>query len=112
MEEPCPFERGNFVTWSKKAPCTWSYIFTSGPMMVLSARWDDGQPTEYSKRFGQGGISRKPGWIALVEYPTNTTGYYDPPLSFFFGKTRVQMQIHEQFLVHLRLRPYESPLSD
>lgn len=91
-----PFSIGSSITWANEAPQTWHFIFTPGPMQVVSARWDAGRPTEYSLRFG--GISRAPGWIITVEYDADSTKYYDPPLSILIGKKRLKEEIHEQWL--------------
>lgn len=93
---PCPFPVRSLVTWSEDAPATWHFIWTPGPMTVISARWDDGAPTEYSMKFG--GIPRIPGWIIEVEYDADSTDYYDPPLSLLLGKERIQKEIHEMWL--------------
>jgi len=58
---PSPFADGSLVTWSNDAPQSWPLIWTPGPMAVVSARWDDGEASEYSKKFCDGGIPRKPG---------------------------------------------------
>jgi hypothetical protein len=92
----CPFPIGSLVTWSLDAPRTWRKIWTPGPMTVISSRWDDGTPTEYSMKFG--GIPRKPGWVIGVEYDADSTDYYNPPLSILIGK-RIQKEIHEMWLV-------------
>lgn len=65
-------------------------------MLVVSSKWDDGHPSPYSEKFG--GIPRKPGWIVTVEYDADSTSYYDPPLSLLLKKTRLKMDVHEQWL--------------
>jgi len=94
-----PFAVGSLVTWANDAPQTWRFIYTPGPMTVISARFDDGQQGEYAKRFG--GIPRTPGWIITVEYDADSTDYYDPPLSYYFHKQRIQSQIHQMWLVQV-----------
>ena len=96
----CPFQNGDIVTWMKKAPKTWRFTLTPGPMTVVSARWSDGKATQYSMQFGEGGIPRKPGWIVTVEFDATSTDYYDPPLSLLFDRDRIQKEIHECWLVH------------
>jgi hypothetical protein len=93
-----PFSIGSEVTWKRSAPKTWHFTITPGPMKVVSVRWDDGRPTEYSMQFGEGGIPRKPGWIITIEYDATSTEYYDPPLSLFFGKDRIEEEVHEMWL--------------
>ena len=92
-----PFAVGSLVTWADNAPKIGRFISTPGPMTVISALYDDGSQSEYAKRFG--GIPRQPGWIITVEYNADATDYYDPPLSYYFHKQRIQSQIHEMWLV-------------
>jgi hypothetical protein len=92
----CSFSIGDMVTWSDNAPKTWRFTWTSGPMTVVSVRWDDGTPSKYSERFG--GISRIPGFIVTVEYDADSTDYYNPPRSLLFNKPKLQMEIHEKWL--------------
>ncbi len=92
-----PFSVGSLVTWSADAPENWTYLFTPGPMTVLSARWDDGTPSRYSMQFG--GIPRKPGWIITVEYDADATSYYDPPLSLIFHSKTLVKELHQMWLV-------------
>ena len=94
-----PFLVGSRVTWTKNIPQSWRYIYTPGPMMVISSHWDAGHPSLYSQRFG--GIPRQPGWIITVRYKADSTNYYDPPLSLLRGKTRFQIEIHEQWLTQI-----------
>ena len=91
-----PFAEGSLVTWSSDAPKTWHFIWTPGPMIVISSKWSDGAPTEYSMIFG--GISRTPGWVITIEYDADSTKYYDPPLGLILGKARLQKQVHEDWL--------------
>jgi len=87
---------GSLVTWSEDIPESWRFIYTSGPMTVVSVRWDDGIASEYSEKFG--GISREPGWIINVEYNADSTTYYDPPLSLLCGVGKLQKEIHQRWL--------------
>ncbi len=91
-----PFTVGSQVIWSEKAPKSWHFIWTPGPMVVISSRWDDGHPSEYSQKFG--GVPREPGWIITVEYDADSTDYYDPPLSSLLGKKKLQEEIHQRWL--------------
>ena len=91
-----PFPIGSLVIWSKDALKTWHFTVTPGLMKVISARWDDGTPSEYSMQFG--GIPRTPGWIITIEFDGNNTTYYDPPLTTFFGTRWIQKEIHEKWL--------------
>lgn len=92
-----PYEEGTLVTWTDDAPATWRRIYTPGPMTVISARWHDGTPTEYARRFG-GGFDFKPGWRITVEYPADSTTYYDPPLSILLQRKTIRTEIHEMWL--------------
>lgn len=94
-----PYADGSLVTWAPDVPSTWHYTITPGPMVVISSRWDDGHPTEYSMRFG--GIPRQPGWIVTVEFDADSTDYYDPPRSILFGNKRLQKELHEKWLIPL-----------
>ena len=94
-----PFPLGSLVTWNKRAPKTWRFIYTPGPMTVVETYWDDGKPSEYSMRFCEGGIQRVPGRILTVEFDATSTEYYDPPLSTFFGEDRITCDVHEMWLV-------------
>src|SRR3989344_1563648 len=102
---PCPFPLGSLVTWSNDAPETWHYIWTPGPMTVVSAYWHDGTPSDYFQqfvdRFKGSRPPRTPGWIVTVEYDADSTTYYDPPLSYYFHKQRIQSQIHQMWLVQV-----------
>jgi hypothetical protein len=92
----CPFPVGSMVTWVDDAPVTWRYIWTPGPMKVISARWDDGEPTEYAIKY-YFPIPRVPGWQICVEYDADSTSYYDPPLSLLIGP-RIRKEVHEMWL--------------
>lgn len=96
----CPFPVDSKVTWTEDAPATWRFIWTPGPMTVISARWDNGTPNEYEMLFKEafGGQDRIPGWIILIEYDADSTSYYDPPLSLLLGRKRLQMEVHEMWL--------------
>ncbi len=96
----CPFPVDSIVTWARDTPDTWHYTITPGPMKVVSARGDEGKPSEYSLRFCEGGIPRTPGWIITIEFDGDKTTYYDPPLSIFFGKW-IKKEIHEKWLTLL-----------
>ncbi len=94
----CPFLPGSLVTWIPNAPKTWRFIYMPGPMTVVSARYHDGTPSEYAKKFGKNGMRITPGWILTVEYDADSTDYYDPPLSLLFGTKRLEKEIHEKWL--------------
>ena len=95
----CPFVPNSRVLWASDAPSPWRWIWTPGPMTVISARWDTGAPSEYSRMFHPEGIPRQPGWIVTVEYDPDASGYYDPPLSLIFGKKLFHMEVHEMWLI-------------
>ena len=94
------FPLGTLVTWNKDTPTTWRFIYTPGPMTVVSARWSSGISSEYLRKFEMfGDISLKPGWIVTVEYLADSK-YYDPPLSLLCGKKRIQKEIHQMWLTY------------
>ena len=92
-----PLPNGSLVAWSEDAPSSWRFIWTPSPMTIVSARWDDGNPTEFSQIFG--GIPRTPGWIVTVEYDPDSTNYYDPPLSLLLNAKKFRAEVHEMWLV-------------
>lgn len=100
-----PFRKYSWVKWSEEAPKTWSMIWTSAPMQVISSYWHDGTPSEFLmkfvERFGGDRPARQPGWIITVEYDVDSTNYYNPPLSTFFGKRFIQTEIHEMWLTQI-----------
>jgi len=86
----------SLMTWSKDVPQYWRYIYTPGPMTIVSARWSDGRVSEYAKKFGY--TSFDPGWIFYVEYDADSNKYYDPSLNLIFRKKRLRLEIHEKWL--------------
>lgn len=94
----CSFAVGSIVTWTDNAPDTWRFIWTPGPMTVISACWHDGTPSEYAKKFDENGMCITPGWIITVEYDADSTDYYNPPLSLLLGKEKLEKQVHEKWL--------------
>jgi hypothetical protein len=98
METLCPFPLGSFVRWSDIAPKDWLYLHTAGEMVVVGAFYQDGTPNEYAKKFSPVGMGFEPGWVITVEYDSDSTDYYNPPMSTFFGKRMVKM-LHEKWLV-------------
>ena len=96
MKIDSKFTEGSLVKWAPGTPENFYFLYTPGPMTVLSARWSDGEPSEYSMQFG--GIRFDPGWIVTVEYDADSTSYYDPPLSSIFGKDRLVHDFHEKWL--------------
>ncbi len=101
----CPFIKDSWVTWSEKAPETWRFIWTPGPMRVVSAYWNDGTPSEHqkalAKQFGVDEPLRMAGWIVTVVYDVDSTSYYNPALSVFFGARLIRTEIHEAWLAPL-----------
>ena len=93
----CPFAAGDTVNWVEGVPSTWLYIWTPGPMKVVSARYSDGQPSYYAKTY-YFTLDFRPGWIITVEYDADSTDYYDPPLSVLLGRKRIRKEIHEMWL--------------
>ncbi len=98
MQNVCPFPVGARVSWSAIVPRNWLFLHTPGPMIVVDVFYQDGTPTEYARQFGKNGFDFVPGWIITVEYDTDSTDYYNPPLSLLFGKRMVKM-VHEKWLV-------------
>ncbi len=96
-----PFAIGSLVTWSEVIPPAWRWIWTPGPMEVVSQFWSDGAPTQYSLQFGPNGFDLQPGWIVTVEYDPDSTRYYDPPLRILLelGEDNIQKRIHQKWLV-------------
>ncbi len=99
MHDSCPFQTGEKVTWSDDSPSNWKFLHTPGPLVVVSAFYQDGVPNTYARLFGESGMGFKPGWILEVEYDADSTSYYDPPLSLLFGKKRIVKMVHEMWLV-------------
>ena len=94
----CPFVVGQKVAWSSDAPLDWKLVHTPGPMTVVSFRWSDGLPTQYSLMFGPNGFDFKPGWIITVEYEADSTEYYNPPRSLLFQSNVIQKEFHQMWL--------------
>jgi|GEM_PF-2534242 len=95
------FAPGSLVGWSKDVSPSWYFIWTPGPMKVISFRYTDGSSSEFLKKFEEqfGGEPNKSGWIVTVEYDPDSTTYYDPPRSLLFHKKVLQMEVHEMWLV-------------
>ncbi len=85
-----------WVTWSPDAPKSWRFIWTDKPMLIISARWDDGVSSSYADQFG--GLPRTPGFVVIVEYEADSTSYFDPPRSLLFNKRKLQMEVHSIWL--------------
>ena len=102
---PCPFPVNTAVTWNSRAPATWRFIHTPGPMVVVDAAWHDGTPSEllqvFVDMFPGKRPARRPGWIITIEYDADSTSYYDPPLSLLLGKKRITKDVHEMWLKHV-----------
>ena len=92
----CPFETGDEVTWADSVPREWLFIWTPGPMTVVSFWWHNGRPSKFARMFGI--TPRAPAWMVTVEYDPDSTDYYDPPLSIILGKPLLRMDIHEKWL--------------
>ena len=97
----CSFPNRSSVAWSTKTPMTWRFTLTPGPMVVVSARFHDGTASRYTKFLTklEDGLCITPGWIITVEYEVDSTAYYDPPRSSLFQKQKLQMEVHEMWLV-------------
>jgi len=103
---PCSFPVGTTVTWNSRAPKTWCFVHTPGPMVVVDAQWHDGTPSEllqtFVDMFPSKRPARRPGWILTIEYDADSTDYYDPPLSLLLGEKRVTKDVHEMWLKRVR----------
>lgn len=94
-----PFPIGTIVYWATDTPESWKLTTTPGEMRIVSARWLDGEPSPYAKRFGgDEGVGIVRGWLYEVTYDPDVTDYYDPARSVVFGTDSPIMLVHQRWL--------------